>query len=52
LSIADDLPFAPFEVEFLLPYDWPQAQADLVLRDLLQRLIARYRALAAYGLHL
>lgn len=52
LSIADDLPFAPFEVEFLLPYDWPQAQADLVLRDLLQRLIACYRALAAYGLHL
>ncbi len=52
LSIADDLPVAPFEVELALPFDWPQSQADRALAAVLKRLIVRYRAFHAYGLHL
>jgi hypothetical protein len=52
LSLADDLPFAPFEVELALPADWPQARADAVLAELLERLIVRYRSFFAYGQHL
>ena len=52
LSIAEDLPFAPFEIELALPAAWPQAQADKVLAALLKRLIIRYRGFHAYGQHL
>jgi hypothetical protein len=52
LSIADDLPFAPFEVELALPADWPQRTADRALGVILKRLIVRYRAFLAYGQHL
>lgn len=52
LSTADDLPYAPFEVELALPYDWPQARADQALAAILKRIIVRYRAFHAYGLHL
>jgi hypothetical protein len=46
------LPFAPFELELVLPGDWPQAKADEALAALLQRLIVRYRAFFAYGQNL
>ncbi|MES2697175.1 MAG: hypothetical protein V4773_27165 [Verrucomicrobiota bacterium] len=52
LSLADDLPFAPFEVELALPADWPQARADRELSRLLKRLLTRYRGFLAYGLNL
>lgn len=52
LSLADDLPFAPFEVELALPAEWSQARADQQLSALLQRLVARYRSFLAYGQHL
>ncbi|HVT73307.1 MAG TPA: hypothetical protein VHD61_09230 [Lacunisphaera sp.] len=52
LSIADDLPCAPFEVELALPAGWPQRHADRTLAPLLRRLITRYRAFLAYGQNL
>jgi len=52
LSIADDLPFAPFEVELALPADWSQRTADRALAVLLKRLIVRYRAFLAYAQNL
>jgi hypothetical protein len=52
LSLADDLPFAPFGVEIALPADWPQARLDATLADLLRRLITRYRGFLAYGQNL
>lgn len=51
-SIADDLPFPPFELELALPADWPQERADRVLSFLLKRLIVRYRGFLAYGQNL
>ncbi|HET7537350.1 MAG TPA: hypothetical protein VFJ90_12905 [Candidatus Didemnitutus sp.] len=52
LSIADDLPSAPFEVELACPFDWPQSRIDRAIADVLRRVIVRYRAFHAYGLHL
>ncbi len=52
LSLAEDLPFAPFEVELEIPSEWPQARADAELATLLTRLITRYRGFLAYGQHL
>jgi hypothetical protein len=52
LTLADDLPFAPFEVELALPADWPPRRAEAELGPLLKRLIVRYRAFLAYGQHL
>lgn len=52
LTIADVLPFAPFEVELALPAGWSQHHADAVLAKVLKRLIVRYRAFLAYGQHL
>lgn len=52
LSLADDLPFAPFEVELTLPSEWPAAWADEVLSALLKRLVTRYRSFLAYGQNL
>lgn len=52
LGLAEDLPFAPFELELALPGDWPQARADEALAALLKRLIVRYRAFFAYGQNL
>jgi hypothetical protein len=52
LSLADDLPFAPFEVELALPSGWSQARADAELSALLKRLVTRYRTFLAYGQNL
>ena len=52
LSLADELPFAPFEVELALPADWTQRTADRALATKLKRLIVHYRAFLAYGQHL
>lgn len=52
LTLASDLPFAPFEVELALPAHWTQAHADRAVGALLKRLIVRYRAFHAYGQHL
>lgn len=52
LSLTDDLPFAPFEVELALPAEWPQARVDAELSSLLKRLITRYRSFLAYGQNL
>jgi hypothetical protein len=52
LTLAQDLAFAPFEVEIALPAHWSQAQADRGLTTLLKRLIQRYRGFFAYGQHL
>ena len=52
LSIADDLPFTPFELTLRLPASW----SDLLYRHaaliLLRRFLWRYRAFQAYGQHL
>jgi hypothetical protein len=52
LSLADDLPFTPFEVELALPADWSQRRADAALAALLKRLVTRYRSFLAYGQNL
>jgi hypothetical protein len=52
LSLAADLPFAPFEVELALPGHWSQPQADRALAAVMKRLIVRYRGVRAYGQHL
>lgn len=52
LTLAADLPFAPFEIELALPAHWTQAQADRAIGSLLKRLVVRYRAFHAYGQHL
>ena len=52
LSMAEDLPFSPFEIELALPADWPQARIDLELSVLLKRLFVSYRAFQGYGQHL
>jgi len=52
LTLAEDLPYAPFEIELALPASWPQAKADRALATLLKRLIIRYRGFHAYGQHL
>jgi hypothetical protein len=52
LTLAQDLAFAPFEVEISLPAHWGQAHADRSLAALLKRLIQRYRGFFAYGQHL
>jgi len=52
LSLADDLPFPPFEVELALPADWSPCATEQALEPLLKRLIVRYRSFLAYGQHL
>lgn len=52
LSLADDLPFAPFAVEVALPADWSQARADAAVARVLKRLLTHYRGFVAYGQHL
>lgn len=52
LTIADDLPYAPFEIELALPADWPQPLVDRMLSGVLKRLLIRYRGFLAYGQHL
>jgi hypothetical protein len=52
LSVAEDLPFSPFEIELALPAEWTQLRKDKELSVLLKRLFASYRAFQGYGQHL
>jgi hypothetical protein len=49
LSVADDLPFAPFEVELAIPAAWSPARTDSALAKVLKRLIVHFRGFQAYG---
>jgi hypothetical protein len=52
LSLADDLPFTPFELTLQIPAEWPdEAYRDVVV-NLLLRFLWRYRAFQAYGQNL
>jgi len=52
LSLADDLPFTPFELTLQIPTEWPdEAYRDVVVA-LLLRFLWRYRAFQAYGQNL
>lgn len=52
LSVADDLPFPPFELTILLPEEWPDELHRHAVSSVLVRFIQRYRAIHAYGLNL
>lgn len=52
LSIADDLPVAPFELTLRLPAQWPDDVYETAASLILTRFLHRYRALQAYGQHL
>lgn len=52
LSMTEDLPFSPFEIELALPADWAQSRIDQALAALLRRLFLSYRAFQGYGQHL
>jgi hypothetical protein len=52
LSVADDLPFAPFELTLSLPSAWPDAIYQNAAGLLLQRFLWRYRAFQAYAQNL
>ena len=52
LTMADDLPFAPFEITLRMPEAWPDAQYSEAVGAILARFIVRYRANQAYGQHL
>ncbi len=52
LTIADDLPQAPFELSLALPRNWSQPSIDDAVASILKRFIVRYRGDQAYGLNL
>jgi hypothetical protein len=52
LSIADDLPLAPFELTLRIPGSWSDAAYRHAAVTLLERFLRRYRAFQAYGQHL
>jgi hypothetical protein len=52
LSVADDLPFTPFELTLRLPSNWPDDLFRRAAATLLERFIWKYRAFQAYGQHL
>jgi len=52
LSIADDLPFTPFELIMRIPGTWSDDFYQSAAATLLQRFLWRYRAFQAYGQHL
>jgi len=52
LSIADDLPFGPFELTLRVPAAWSDDIYQEAVRSILHRFIRRYRAFQAYGQHL
>jgi hypothetical protein len=52
LSVADDLPLAPFELTFSIPGAWPEESYQHAAVTLLERFLRRYRAFQAYGQHL
>lgn len=52
LTIADDLPFRPFEITLRIPAAWSDERYDEAVGAILVRFIIRYRANQAYGQHL
>jgi hypothetical protein len=52
LSIADDLPFAPFELRLRIPGSWSDEAYQHAAVTLLERFLRRYRAFQAYAQHL
>jgi hypothetical protein len=52
LSIADDLPLAPFELTLRIPGAWSDESYQHAAVTLLERFLGRYRAFQAYGQHL
>jgi len=52
LTVADDLPLAPFEITLGIPAGWPQAEVDAAVAAVLQRFIARHAAIQTYAQHL
>jgi hypothetical protein len=52
LSIADDLPLAPFELTLRIPDSWPEETYQHAAVTLMERFLGRYRAFQAYGQHL
>jgi hypothetical protein len=52
LSLADDLPFAPFELTLQLPSAWSDEMHREATASILKRFILRYRGFHAYGQHL
>ena len=52
LSVADDLPFSPFELTLRIPAAWTDELYQRAASVLLQRFVWRYRAFQAYGQHL
>ncbi len=52
LSLADDLPFQPFELTLQLPSAWSTEMHREATTSILKRFILRYRGFHAYGQHL
>jgi hypothetical protein len=52
LTIADDLPFQPFELTLRLPAAWSPELAREATASILRRFVFRYRGFMAYGQHL
>lgn len=52
LSLADDLPFAPFELTLQLPPSWSDEMQREATASILKHFILRYRGFHAYGQNL
>lgn len=52
LSIADDLPFLPFELTLRIPAAWPADLHREAIGSILKRFVLRYRGHQAYAQHL
>ncbi|HEY8994898.1 MAG TPA: hypothetical protein VIM71_09570 [Lacunisphaera sp.] len=52
LSLADDLPFRPFDLTLRVPADWSPEFYREAVASILKRFIVRYRGFLAYGQHL
>jgi hypothetical protein len=49
LTLADDLPFRPFELTLRVPAGWPTDLHSTVVSSILKRFVLRYRALQAHS---
>jgi len=52
LSLADDLPFQPFELTLRLPSAWTAEMHREATASILSRFLLRYRGFHAYGRHI
>jgi len=52
LALGDDLPFHPFELTLLVPFNWKLETYRAAVATILRRFIVRYRGFLAYGQHL